>query len=349
MRRLKPGQDNERGGISVIVGLLMVVVLGFTAIAVEVGMLYSEKSQLQNAADAAALLVAQKCAKNDADPDCSSTSPLAAAVANNNALDGQTNVKSLVLDKDNRAVTVTAGAQEQGKERNTVTLIFANALGISSAEVNASASVQWGSPLEGPTLFPLTFSVCQVNGMVGGDAQLLQSRDSNLNAKSKSNPGCSFDGNTVPGGFGWLKQVPGQCGGYINLSLGAGGSETGNDAPSDCEQTVTKWAATLSAGGNVTVLLPVFKSVTGTGTSATYSLSAFAAFSVVGWRFASGDNGTNAALIFHNKATDVGADLACTGDCRGIIGSFVEYVSLADGYKLGPVSTYGATVLELTS
>ena len=53
--------------------------------------------------------------------------------------------------------------------------------------------------------------------------------------------------------------------------------------------------------------------------------------------------------MVYNNASSADKDLQCKGDCRGIIGKFVNYVSLADGYKLGPVSPYGATVVELTS
>jgi hypothetical protein len=337
-------QIEERGAISVIVALLLVTLLGFTAIAVDVGMLYSEKSQLQNGADAAALLVAQKCAKDTADTACSATSTLAASVLSGNALDGRSNVKSLAVDLSNRTVNVTAGAQEQGAEPNKVTLFFARALGFSSSEVNASSSAQWGSPVEGTTPFPLAFSVCQVSGLVGGATQLIQNHTSNSNSDCNLGPA----GQTVPGGFAWIVQDPASCGGSVDLAINESGSDTGNDGPSNCDAILSKWAADLTAGRDVTVLLPVYEGVTGTGSSASYDLLAFAAFSVKGWKFASGI-GTNAALIFHNTKNDVGADLACTGDCRGIIGSFVKYVSLADGYRLGPVSPYGATVVELSS
>lgn len=343
MRRLNVGLDGEYGGISVIVALLMVVLLGFTAIAVDVGMLYSEKAQLQNGADAAALLVAQKCAKNEADADCVTTSTLAAGVLSSNALDGRSNVKSLALDLPNRKVTVTAGAQEQGGELNKVTLLFANALGISSAEVIASASVRWGSPLEGTTPFPLAFSVCQVAGMVGGASQLLQNHSSNQNTDCGP---LGTSGSIVPGGFGWIVQDPGSCGGSVNLAILESGSDTGNDGPSNCDAILTKWAAELTAGRDITVLLPVYAAVTGTGSGASYVLASFAAFNVKGWKFS---GGSHLPLVFHNEAADVGSTMACTGNCRGIIGSFVKYVSLSDGYVLGPVSPYGATVVEFIS
>ncbi|MCO4253302.1 pilus assembly protein TadG-related protein [Pseudarthrobacter raffinosi] len=343
MRRLNVEQERERGGISVIVALLMVVLLGFTAIAVDVGMLYSEKAQLQNGADAAALLVAQKCATSNADPNCAATSTLAASVLSGNALDGRSNIKSLGLDLPNRTVSVTAGAQEQGKDPNRVTLLFANALGIASAEVIASATVRWGSPLEGTTPFPLAFSVCQVAGMVGGASQLLQNHSSNANTDCGP---MGSAGSTVPGGFGWIVQDPGSCGGSVNLAILESGSDTGNDGPSNCDAILNKWAAELTAGRDITVLLPVYAAVTGTGSGASYVLTSFAAFNVKGWKFS---GGSDLPLVFHNEAAHVGSTMACTGNCRGIIGSFVKYVSLSDGYVLGPVSPYGATVVEFTS
>lgn len=341
MRRLKKRQDKERGGISVIVALLMVVFLGFTAIAVDVGMLYSEKAQLQNGADAAALLVAQKCAKNQADPDCATASPLAASILNSNALDGQSNVKSLALDLPNRTVKVTAGAAETGQEANKVSLFFANALGISSTEVNASASVQWGSPIAGRTAFPLTFSICQVKDYVDGAQQLLVNHGSNANADCMYGP----SGASVEGGFGWLTQDPGVCGGTIDLAVSEGGSDPGNSAPGNCGTTLQKWANEITAGREVVVLLPVYDAVTGTGNGAIYHMISFAAFKVTGWKF-TGDSST--PYTFRNESPFVASTLECKGNCRGIIGRFIKYVSLSDGYTLGPVDAYGATIVRFS-
>src|SRR4029453_2362167 len=306
--------------VAVIVALLIVALLGFTAVAVDVGMLYSEKAQLQNGADAAALTIAQKCAKNPADTvNCVASSALAATVNSGNAVDGKSNIKSVTLDKTNRTVKVTSGALEQGHTPNEVSLFFAKAFGISSSEVNASSTVQWGSPTAGPIIFPLAFSVCQVTGMIGGSAQLIMNHTAN-----STNPPCLGPaGQTVPGGFAWISQNPGSCGGSVDLTVNKSGSDTGNDGPSNCNTILSQWAADITAGKSVTVLLPVYDQATGTGSGASYHLVAFAAFSVKGWKFASG-NGTNAALIFNNTTALVGNALSCIGDCRGIIGTFVK-------------------------
>ena len=55
--------DKERGAAAVLVAFSMVVLLGFAALAVDVGAMYAEKTQLQNGADATALAIAGDCAK----------------------------------------------------------------------------------------------------------------------------------------------------------------------------------------------------------------------------------------------------------------------------------------------
>ncbi|WP_066293209.1 pilus assembly protein TadG-related protein [Arthrobacter sp. B6] len=342
MRRLNRTDvknDGERGAVSVIVSMMLVALLGFGAIAVDVGMLYAERTQLRNGADAAALAIAQKCAKSVSDPDCSATSSLAASLTSGNANDGLSNIKSTVLDKTARTVTVTASAQEAGHSPNEVSLFFARALGMNTAEVNAPATVAWGSPEKGPTAFPITVSVCQVRSKTDV-MQLLQ-----LHGKN-ANPDCNYgpSGAAVEGGFGELKQDPGQCGAIIDIATSTAGGDTGNNAPPNCEATLNGWAADMNAGKDVILLLPIFNSVTGTGTNAVFGLTTFAAFRVAGWKVG------NAGLpyTFRNRSPDVPSALECREPCRGIIGTFVKYVSLADGYTLGPINADGATVVELS-
>lgn len=340
MRGLTAPVDGERGGIAVIVALLMVVLLGFAAISIDVAKLYSERAQLQNGSDSAALMVAQKCARNEADSNCSTASPLAADLANKNAIDDLSNVKSIALDKINRTVTVTAGAKEAGSAPNSVSLFFAGVLGIPGAEVVASSSVRWGSPVKGTTPFPITVSICQVRGQTGV-MQLLQ-----LHGKN-ANPDCFYgpSGAAVEGGFGGLQQDAAVCGATIDLAMSKAGGDTGNNPPQYCDATLNSWAADINAGKDVILLLPIFNGVTGTGTNAVFGLTTFAAFKVAGWKVGS----TGLPYTFHNRSPDVPSALECREPCRGIIGTFVKYVSLADGYTLGPINPDGATIVELTS
>ena len=343
MRRLtaSTGQDSERGGIAIMVAILMVALLGFAALAVDVGMLYAERTQLRNGSDAAALAVAGKCAKDINDVECSTTSALARSLANGNAGDGASNIQSLLLDKPNRTVTVAAAAQEPGKEPNRVSLFFAGVLGYTSAEVSATSSVTWGSPRKGPAPFPVAFSICQVQGHVDGTLQLLQNHGSNANADCNYGP----SGAAVEGGFGWLVSDPGVCGALIDIAVAEGGSDPGNSSPGGCDATLNSWAADITAGKDVVVLLPVFNRVSGTGNGAVYGLTTFAAFKVKGWKFSGNSTLPDA---FQNTTPAVDASVSCDGNCRGVIGSFIKYVSLANGFTLGPVDANGATIVRLT-
>ena len=341
MRRLTTDEAaNEKGAISVIVAILLVTLLGFVAIAVDVGVIYSERAQLQNGADASAIAIAQKCARDAADAECSTTSALAANLANQNALDGMSKVYNTELDKTARKVSVTTSAKETGGVENSVSLFFADVLGIPTKEVGARSSAIWGSPKAGRTAFPLAFSVCQVKDNIGGSLQLLQEHGKNQNADCNYGP----SGAAVEGGYGWLVQDPGACGGTIDLAVSEGGSDPGNNAPGNCSTELNRWASEMTAGRKIIVLLPVFNKVTGTGSGAMYGLVSFAAFEVTGWKF-SGSTGLPYEYQAE-KSTTTGVTTAteCTGECRGIIGSFIKYVSLADGYTLGPVDAYGATI-----
>lgn len=353
MRGVTVKQDRERGAAAVLVAILTVVLLGFSALAVDVGLLYSEKAQLQNGADAGALGIAQACAKDTASASCTSPVSFAKGMADNNSLDNFSNVQSVNLELGTRTVTVTADPIEAGRTDNRVSLYFASIFGISASSVVATSSVKWGSPRRGITPFPLTISVCQVKGMVDSGTQLIRSHTAKN--QNKVNAGCKEGpaGKDTPGGFGWLAQDPGSCSATIDLGTESGSStvsdadtNTGNDTPTGCETTLQDWAAEIEAGRDVIIVLPIFRDVTGTGAGTSYDVVDFAAFKVEGWKF----SGPHALpWTFRNRPEWAGAN-ACSGDCRGIIGSFIKYVSLSSSYEeLGPVSPYGATVVKLTN
>lgn len=321
MRRVTSRADDERGGIAVIVAILMVVLLGFAAISIDVAMLYSERAQLQNGSDSAAFMLAQKCAKNENDLECSPTSSLAADLANKNAVDGLTNVRSITLDKPNRTVQVTAGAKEAGGATNSVSLFFARALGFTSVEVTATSRVKWGTPSKGTTMLPLAIAECKFNLDYAAGVGTEQVLELAVN-------GCGG----IPGGFGWLKDsTDSKC--DITITTGTADnagtwvySDTGASMPSECT------ASDLSKMNNQTVLLPLYAVTAGTGSGGTYFIKGFAAFHVTAYHFASASWQLSGSQIC-NKC---------------IRGRFVEYVSLSQALELGSSSPdYGATVVRL--
>jgi Putative Flp pilus-assembly TadE/G-like len=96
MTRSRPGiHSRDRGSIAMIVGILLGggVLLGAAALTVDIGVIGVERGQLQNGADAAAIALAQQCAKSSAGctPDSSTTASLT-ALAGQNASDGLTDL-----------------------------------------------------------------------------------------------------------------------------------------------------------------------------------------------------------------------------------------------------------------
>jgi Flp pilus assembly protein TadG len=320
VRRLKECREpSERGAVSVIVAILLVTILGFVAIAVDVGVLSSERAQLQNGADASALALAQKCARSTTDSACSTTSTLAASLANQNALDGKSSVSSIALDTTARKVTVNTSAKEDGAPADSISLYFARILGISTTNVTASSTAKWGTPKKGPVILPLAIAYCKLNIPASGTAGAEQVLDQSFN-------GCAG----IPGGFGWIGGTGTKC----NVTLTAGAStdsgiwftsDTGASAPSGCS------SADFSQMNNQTVLLPLYDIATGTGSGGKYYVKGFAAFHVTGYRFAS-----------------IGWTAGAKVDNKTIRGYFVKFVSLAQAFELGNTPDYGTSIVRLT-
>ena len=334
----------ERGAVAVVVALLMVVLLAAGALAVDGGMLYAKRAQLQSGADAAALAVAQKCAASLTDPLCSTTSTLASTLAQGNMAAAQAGIASLAVDTTARTVTATTQPLQPGVQTGSVSTFLARTLGISSVSLGATAQAAWGSPSTGIAPFPLAISVCQVQNLIDGAYQLLQDHGTGYNLSCTWSP----SGLLVPGGFGWLKQDTGQCGATINIAQSEGGSDPGNNPPSNCDSVFAQWYTSLQSGKSPTVLLPVFTAVSGTGSSAIYTLKGFAAFSVLGWKFSGGTaSSTPPYYVYNNQPVGLPL-LACTGNCRGIIGKFITFVTLDSTYQVGAPNNFGATIVRMT-
>lgn len=336
-RNVDASDGREQGATTLIVAMLLVVLLGFAALAVDVGALYAEKAQLQNGADAAALAIADDCAAGN----CGSTSTTASGLANGNANDGSSGVSSITFPQAT-TVRVETNTRDAGTGSNSFSLFFARVLGMNSADVRAVAQASWGAPSKGTSL-PWTMSECvfkkyltpsqlsqlQSTGNFTGDpvpTHILLRYDTNAPAY----PGCAAQNGYEPGGFGWLVTNSG-CSTNISISAQVNG-QPGNHFPNDpaCN-------AVLSTLMDKPALVPLFSSATGNGSNATYTLVGFGAFQVTGYRF-SGTGGVN----------DPAAP-SCTGNCRGLQGYFVRFVSLQEGMSLGGgVPNFGASVIALT-
>ncbi len=150
MWRLNARGRRERGAVAVVVAICLVVVMGFVALAVDIGSIYSDKQQLQNGADAAALAIAQSCQRNPSTCTATAASATADKYAKANKLDGQSTGEA-VLDAAHGKVQVEADSTHANW--------FAGVLGAPTSAIGARATATWGVPSGGATL-PLAFSWC---------------------------------------------------------------------------------------------------------------------------------------------------------------------------------------------
>ena len=245
MRRLRRSSDKERGATGVLVAVMTLVLIGAGAMAVDVGQIYAEHAQLQNAADAGAMAAMQQCHTTPSDcPD--QALAWAQAMSGGNSNDGATTVDSVDLSVPNQVTVVTSTLSGS----NTfLTKMFASALNAPPAKVRATATAAV-EPIGGATAFPLAFSDCQYDlsgAEVTGDIQLIK-------YKPGSGTCTSTAGHVIPGGFGWLDQTaPCQA---STSSDDIAGSDTGADYPNAppggaaCDAIVTGWKNTILAGGD---------------------------------------------------------------------------------------------------
>lgn len=351
MRRLGGRGKEERGAVSILVAILMVVLLGFVALAVDVGLMYAEKAQLQNGADAAALSIAQSCANDPEDVLC--TSPLAHAksYADLNANDGLANIRDSVpddpdqtvaLNVDAGTVTVETGAMQPGGGENELSLNFSKVLGIDTATVGASATARWGSPSKGTAPFAIAFSQCEVDSgpTYDGDLQFLMSHGI---GDKKDACHSTSSGHEIPGGFGWLEQEPAaSCEVSIDLTDPLEYSDTGNNFKGQaCQDKLDAWEDKLRSGQPVIQLFPVFDQTNGVkGNGGAFFVEAFAAIDIRGWNF----NGS--PYYMEPEAEDLFLNEYKNSD-SGFVGKFIRYVSPAEAMEFGGSDKYGAEIVSL--
>jgi Flp pilus assembly protein TadG len=311
-------RDTERGAVAVIVALLLVVLMGFGALAVDASMLYAQKTQLQNGADAAALAIAQDCAKRGTTLCMPAAAASALQYAKLNTNNGMADAPAPTFPAPGTVVVTTAARDANGAG---MTLFLANIFGISRAGVGATSTAKWGGPSGLTTALPVAFSECQFN--LAGTTQLLILHGSSTCVSD------SPSGQVIPGGFGWLTPDNSNvCGSTVTIANPAVSSKNGDSMPNGPQACK---AAFASLQGQ-TVLLPVFDTVN--SSTGDFHIKGFAAFQILGYNFPS--------WSWNNTGTP-----KCTGTCTGIIGKFVKFVSLAN-LQLGGADL-GAETVKLSS
>jgi Flp pilus assembly protein TadG len=303
----------EQGATAVIFSLLLVPILGFAAIAVDVGSLYAERARLQVAADAAAIAVAQDCARGN----CGDMLTTATGLVRAN--DGEATTLQPVLSSDPLSVTVTGSTPQEHW--------FAPVIGHDSTTVSASATVGWGGPSRGTAVLPLTFSYCEWMQQTGGGQPSGTTARTIFFTKTSGTTGCTGPShNIVPGGFAYLDTPSGKCE-AASARNERSYSSTGNSVPSDCS------TADFSEWIGQTVLLPLFEESGDTGSNAWYRVYGYAAFQLTGYHLGGQYDTT---------------PKPCNGNERCVQGYFVKFVELSDAWNYSPdAPQLGASILRL--
>lgn len=366
MQRIR---DNEDGAVLVFVALILVVIIGFGAIAVDAGALYQEHRELQNGADAAALAIAQSCAQGETLLDCAGgmgdPDVLAEYYADPNAEDDTSQAVVDLSQWSSNTVTVdTTVIDPSQAEEGQLTMSFARVFGVESASTRARARAKWGSPVFGSLgTLPLVISACEYDlatgGSGGGDAtspwttavngtyDWLTFHDGQAD-ECAAQAGQDTDGDGVlAGGFGWI-DTNGTC--SATLTQIADGPDDGTEpdyeasadtgaAPSqtDCPPTYIEEELL----GKV-VFIPVFTDLYDTGTKGVYVISFYAAYYISGYHF----GGQYNAQYDPVTGTVAAAKFTCPdgGDDRCIAGWFTTATvgsgEIGDGADTG-VRVYG--------
>ncbi len=119
--------NNEDGQVAVIIAAAFTVLLGFTALAVDAGVMYVEHTRLVRAADAAALAGAQELPGNPG-----RAAELAEEYAEMNGVDPEQVIVD--ISGNNRQIQVSID--------KTIELVFARVFGYDASDVSASVTAQ---------------------------------------------------------------------------------------------------------------------------------------------------------------------------------------------------------------
>lgn len=276
MRRL----NDDRGAVSVFIGIAIAVLLGFAGLAIDVGAMYHERRQLQNGADAAALAIAEACARNEVGCTPSTALPIARSYAEANANDGFADIAEVTIDLDAKTVTVhTRTLTPDGS--NTMTPFFAGVLGFGGASVEALAVAEWGHPSALFNFLPLVISECEFRNVtsIPSDELVITFHEGNNQNPCRAQAGLDADGEEfMPAGFGWLDTPGKACESYLEAGVWHG-LEPGNNPTPGCSPS---YVASLVGRP---IPLPVYDGIKEQGRTAAFHVGGFAYFQITGYNF----------------------------------------------------------------
>jgi Flp pilus assembly protein TadG len=136
--------EQQKGFVMVMVALVLVILIGFVALGVDAGALYSARTGAQEAADAAALAGAYTFINTPLAPQPSTATNYATQIATNNKVLGKAITAAdvnVAVDTVNKRVTVSIN--------KTQSTFFAKALGTGSASIGVTAIAEASDETDG--------------------------------------------------------------------------------------------------------------------------------------------------------------------------------------------------------
>ncbi|MGI9610573.1 MAG: pilus assembly protein TadG-related protein [Acidimicrobiia bacterium] len=156
-RKSNPASDE--GVTLVFVAISLVALLALTAFAIDFGRMWEERRQLQNGADAAALAIAEDCARNLCG-GLYDEYAVAEIYVDDNARDNAANAWLIDLDLTAQTVTVHNRTEDPGGDHK-FDMLFAGAVGFDGFTVGAKATVAWGGLATPVATIPIIISECE--------------------------------------------------------------------------------------------------------------------------------------------------------------------------------------------
>lgn len=209
---------DESGAVTVVVAIVMTVVLGMAALVIDIGAAEARRAQLQDAADAAAVGIAQRCFDSSFTSLAScdggvvgAATATAGGYALDNLNDRSASVSSVVFTNDTVHVTLSSDQPS----------FFARIFDITSTTIRTEATAKWSQPAYP---LPLAYHQCALPAPNSATRQFLRYDLLDLNLSS-----CGL----VPGvldllGPGWVTQTD-------LISLDDGLSLLGSDCSFDID------------------------------------------------------------------------------------------------------------------
>ncbi len=309
--RRAAGGSGEEGFAMVFIAVILVMLVGMVAFAIDVSALYEERRELQSGADASVLAIAEACVREE---PCNAAVASATAhdYADFNTKDGSAGVAEVDLDTSAGKVAVTTET-EQPDGTTVFAPFFARVIGFDGTTVRARAEAIYGYAGKAEVL-PLIISECEWDREKDKKHDppydplkevTFYFHDGQAAEECNAQPGHDQDANSIlAGGFGWLDSN-GDCVATVengNIVIeDPGASPSTGCSPSVLYDTIFD---------NNPILLPWFLDAWGLGANGQYEVKDFMAFYVTGYNFGG---------QYKVKSSATG-DYPCKGDDRCISG-----------------------------